>query len=140
MVAILGALILRDALNLAGGYLLIREPGEIQRILANWRWAGAAGFTGALASICWFTAFTVQNASYVRALGQIELVFTFFATTIFFREKVTPVELIGIFLVCAGILILLLLGLPPRNNSPTLGFASSSSPVPAIANCPETRT
>lgn len=93
-----------------GGYLLLREPGEIQRVFANWRWAGAAGFTGALASICWFTAFTVQNASYVRALGQIELVFTFFATTIFFHEKVTPAELIGIILVCAGILILLLLG------------------------------
>ena len=93
-----------------GGYLLIREPGEMQRVIKHWRWAGAAGVTGALASICWFTAFTVQNASYVRALGQIELVFTFFATTIFFREKVSRVELAGIFLVCAGILILLLLG------------------------------
>ncbi len=93
-----------------GSYLLIREPGEIQRVFAHWRYAGAAGFTGALASICWFTAFTMQNASYVRALGQIELVFTFLATTIFFREKVTQAELIGIFLVCTGILILLLLG------------------------------
>lgn len=93
-----------------GGYLLFREPGEMQRVIKQWRWAGAAGITGALASICWFTAFTVQNASYVRALGQIELVFTFFATTIFFREKVSRAELVGIFLVCAGILILLLLG------------------------------
>ncbi|MGI9319414.1 MAG: EamA family transporter [bacterium] len=93
-----------------GGYLLIQEPGEIGRVLKNWRWAGAAGITGALASICWFTAFTIQNASYVRALGQIELVFTFFATTVFFREKISPAELVGIVLVCAGILILLLLG------------------------------
>ncbi|MGB5708366.1 MAG: DMT family transporter [Arenicellales bacterium] len=93
-----------------GGYLLMREPGEFGRVLTNWRWAGAAGVMGAFASICWFTAFTVQNASYVRALGQIELLFTFIATTVVFREKVSPAELVGIFLVCAGILILLLWG------------------------------
>lgn len=93
---------------LMGGYLLAREPGEINRVIRHWRWAGAAGFAGALASIGWFTAFTLQNASYVRAVGQIELLFTFVATTIFFREKVTMAETIGIVLVCGGILLLLL--------------------------------
>lgn len=93
-----------------GSYLLLREPGEFGRVLTNWRWAGAAGVMGAFASICWFTAFTMQNASYVRALGQIELLFTFIATTVFFREKVSPAELVGILFVCAGILILLLWG------------------------------
>jgi drug/metabolite transporter (DMT)-like permease len=95
---------------LMGGYLVIREPGEFTRVLKQWRWAGAAGFTGALASICWFTAFTAQNASYVRALGQIELVFTFIATTVFFREKVSTAELVGIILVSGGIIILVLFG------------------------------
>ena len=57
-----------------------------------------------------FTAFTIQNASYVRALGQIELVFTFIATTLFFREKVGGADLLGILLVSSGIVILLLLG------------------------------
>ena len=95
---------------LMGGYLIYREPGEFTRVLRHWRWAGAAGFTGALASICWFTAFTVQNASYVRALGQIELVFTFIATTVYFREKVSTAELVGIILVSGGIVILVLFG------------------------------
>jgi len=95
---------------LMGAYLRLREPGEIIAVFRHWRWAGLAGLTGALASICWFTAFTLQNASYVRAVGQIELVFTFFATTLFFREKVSMAEFLGILLVCAGILILLLLG------------------------------
>ncbi len=93
-----------------GGYLLLREPGEFGRVLREWRWAGAAGVTGALASICWFTAFTIQNASFVRAVGQVELVFTFVATTLFFREKVSIAETVGIVLVCGGIILLLLHG------------------------------
>lgn len=91
-----------------GSYLLLREPGELTRVFHHWRQAGAAGLTGALASVGWFTAFTLENASYVRAVGQIELVFTFIATTMFFHEKVSVAERIGIALVVAGILLLLL--------------------------------
>jgi drug/metabolite transporter (DMT)-like permease len=68
------------------------------------------GVAGALCSICWFTAFTIQNATYVRAVGQIELVFTFIATVVFFREKVSRLEIGGIVLVVGAILLLLLGG------------------------------
>ncbi len=95
---------------LMGGYLIVREPGEIIRVFREWRAACLAGITGAFASICWFTAFTLENASYVRAVGQIELVFTFIATVLFFREKVSRAEVIGIILISAGILVLLLKG------------------------------
>ncbi len=95
---------------LMGGYLIVRQPGEFMRVLREWRWAGAAGTAGALASICWFSAFTLQNAGYVRALGQIELLFTFVATTVFFRERVSTPELLGIILICGGIVLLLLGG------------------------------
>ena len=61
-----------------------------------------------LASIAWFTAFTLQNAAYVRALGQIELLFTFFISVVVFREKTTRIEIFGILLVAAAILLLLL--------------------------------
>ena len=63
---------------------------------------------GVGASIAWFTAFTMQNAAYVRALGQIELVFTFFASVVIFRETTNRMELTGILLVVAGILTLVL--------------------------------
>jgi len=52
---------------------------------------------------------TIQNAAYVRALGQIELIFTFAASYLFFQEKSSRNELVGIGLVTAGILILVLL-------------------------------
>jgi uncharacterized membrane protein len=66
------------------------------------------GLSGGLASIGWFSAFTLQNATYVRALGQIELVFTFAATLLFFREKISLQEVVGIVLITASIIVILL--------------------------------
>ncbi|MEM7291821.1 MAG: DMT family transporter [Pseudomonadota bacterium] len=95
---------------LMGVYLVLREPGELTRVFINWRWTGAAGIAGAFASIAWFTAFTLHNASYVRAVGQIELLFTFIASVFFFREKVTATEVAGIVLITVGILLLMIYG------------------------------
>ena len=63
---------------------------------------------GVLASVCWFTAFTLENAAHVRAVGQIELIFTFIASVFFFGEKSNRAEIFGIVLVAAGIVMLLL--------------------------------
>jgi len=89
-------------------YMRWREPGQIGRTLASWRTAMWVGASGVAASACWFTAMTIQNAAYVRALGQIELLFTLAAAHFVFRERATHLELIGIFLTVAGILCLLL--------------------------------
>ena len=91
-------------------WLALLEKGEITRVLANWRLATAVGVAGSLASMGWFTAFTIQNASYVRALGQIELLFTFLVTILVFREKVTAMEYIGTALIALGIFLILLKG------------------------------
>ena len=64
--------------------------------------------SGAIGSIGWFTAMTLENAAYVRAVGQVELVFTFVASYFFFRERSTALEIAGILLIVAGIVILLL--------------------------------
>ena len=61
-----------------------------------------------IGSAGWFTAMTIQNAAYVRALGQIELVFTFAASIFLFQEWPNRVEVAGILLVIGGILLLLL--------------------------------
>ncbi len=91
-----------------GAYLLLREPGQLSAVIRHWRWAMPTGIAALLGSIGWFTAFTLENAAYVRALGQIELVFTFIASVFFFREKTTSMELTGIVLIVAAILILVL--------------------------------
>ncbi|MHA1152026.1 MAG: EamA family transporter [Alphaproteobacteria bacterium] len=91
-----------------GAYLLWREPGQFRQVLAAWPVAIWVGVVGMLGSVGWFTAMTLQNAAYVRALGQIELVFTFLAAHLIFRESSTRLEVIGILLIIGGILILLL--------------------------------
>ena len=93
-----------------GAYLAVREPATLRAVFVQWRWALPVGIAGMLASACWFTAFTMQNAAYVRALGQIELVFTFAASVFFFREKTNRTEVAGIALVIAAIVILILWG------------------------------
>ena len=89
-------------------WIRLREPGELTRVIGRWRVASLVGVSGMLGSAAWFTAMTLENASYVRAVGQIELVFTFIASYFFFRERSTAPELVGIVLVVVGIVILLL--------------------------------
>lgn len=91
-----------------GAYLAIFERRTLVDVFIHWKWSLAVGVCGVLGSIGWFTAFTLQNAAYVRALGQIELVFTFIASVFFFRETTTRIEIAGIVLVVAGILLLVL--------------------------------
>ncbi|WP_439619434.1 EamA family transporter [Hyphomonas sp.] len=89
-------------------WLKFREPGEAGRLLRSWRSAAWVGLVGMLGSLAWFTAFTLQNAAHVRALGQVEVVFMLGASILFFRERVTLREIIGVLLVSAGILGLVL--------------------------------
>lgn len=91
-----------------GGWLAAREPGQLTEVSRAWRIAVLVGLSGMVASACWFTAMTLENAAHVRALGQIELVFTFIASTLFFRERSNKVEVVGIVLIIGGILMLVL--------------------------------
>ncbi len=90
-------------------YLRLREPGEVSRVFANWRFAGLAGATGMLASFGWFMAMTLQTAVMVKAVAQIEIIFTFIATIFVFKETVKLRETLGILLIVLAILIIVLL-------------------------------
>ena len=91
-----------------GLWFLIWDRPELGRVITEWRRAAPAGIAGMLGSVCWFTAFTLQNAAYVRAVGQIELVFTFIASVFFFGETVKRSEVAGIALIVCAILMILL--------------------------------
>jgi drug/metabolite transporter (DMT)-like permease len=105
-IALAVSLVMQTAIM--GVYLLWREPGQMSAIFRHWKPSLAVGVTGFLASVGWFTAFTLQNAAYVRAVGQIELVFTFIASVIWFKERTSPLELCGVALILAAILLLIL--------------------------------
>ncbi len=84
------------------------DAGEITRVIATWRVSILVGITSMLGSLGWFTAFTLQNAAYVKAVGQIELVFTFLASYFVFKEKSSAREVIGILLLVISILVLVI--------------------------------
>ena len=89
-----------------GLWLAILERGEIGRVFAAWRLATPMGLTSMLGSIGWFTAFALQTAAYVKALGQIELVFTFLFSTFWLRERASRSEVIGIALIIGSLLLI----------------------------------
>lgn len=89
-------------------YMRWREPGQLTAVIKAWRPAALVGLTGILGSACWFSAMTIQNVAYVRALGQVELIFTFIVSYLIFKEKINRMEFFGISLIVFGILFLLL--------------------------------
>jgi len=91
-----------------GGWFLVFDRPELFRVLREWRRAAPVGLVGMLGSVCWFTAFTLHNAAYVRALGQVELIFTFLASIFIFHEKIARAEFLGIALITIAVILILL--------------------------------
>ena len=61
-----------------------------------------------MATMSWFFAFTLIQASFVRALGQIEIFFSFLSSKYFFKEKIKISEIVGILIFVSGVTIMLL--------------------------------
>jgi drug/metabolite transporter (DMT)-like permease len=89
-------------------WMLMRDRAEIGRVARSWRSSSLVGLAGVVGSACWFTAMTLQPVAYVKALGQIELIFTFMASYFLFKEHVTRMEVAGCLLIVSGILTLLI--------------------------------
>ena len=80
-------------------WLALFEPGQIKLVWFERKkgfWVGVTSLSG---SFFWFTAFTLQNAAYVKAVGQIELIFSLLITTLFFKEKIISREILGMLLI-----------------------------------------
>ncbi|MCQ0094082.1 DMT family transporter [Roseovarius sp. M141] len=90
-------------------WLRWREAGEIGRVIAARRTAVWMGLTGLGGSLCWFTAFTLQNAAYVFAVGQVEVIFSLIAAKLVFGETATRREFGGIALVTVSVILVGLL-------------------------------
>ncbi|MEC8666377.1 MAG: DMT family transporter [Pseudomonadota bacterium] len=90
-----------------GAWLLIREPGEVTRVARAWRRAAWIGVTSLAGSYCWFTAFTLENAGYVFAVGQVEVILSLMASVLFFHEKISRKEVFGIGLITLSVVVLI---------------------------------
>lgn len=91
-----------------GLWLLATEAREFARLPGLLRPCLFIGLTSAMGSVGWFTAMALQNASYVKAVGQIEVVFTITISTLYFHERIRTVEFVGIATIVLGVLLFIL--------------------------------
>jgi len=90
-------------------WIWFRQPDELPRIIKAWKPGLVVGFVGATASFGWFTAFTLQQAALVKVVAQVEMLFTFASSILFFKEQINGLEIAGCILITAGIMLLLLI-------------------------------
>jgi drug/metabolite transporter (DMT)-like permease len=93
---------------LLGGWLLLRKPDVVMRVLRAWRASLFAGFMGAAASAGWFTAMALEPVAHVRTLSLLELLFSYAISRRVFREQFNRRELVGIALLTLGLIIVTL--------------------------------
>ncbi|HAB36931.1 MAG TPA: hypothetical protein DCE52_02825 [Rhodobacteraceae bacterium] len=88
-------------------WLRLREPGQVSAVWNARHVAVWVGLMSMAGSFCWFLAFTLQNAALVKALGQVELIFTAVVSVFIFRESVSGREWLGMLVLLASILSLI---------------------------------
>ena len=85
-----------------------REAGQVKTVLRAWRVVSLVGLTSMIGTMCWFTAFTLQSAGYVNAVGQIELLFSIAIGAFVFGERISTREWQGLILLTSSIVMLVL--------------------------------
>jgi drug/metabolite transporter (DMT)-like permease len=89
-------------------YLRRRDRPQLSKVWVNWRSSIWVGIFSVLGSAGWALAMTLENAALVRAVGQIELVFTFIASHVVLKERPTSGEWLGSLLVVGGVVLILI--------------------------------
>ena len=90
-----------------GGWLLAREPQQARAVLTSWRSSAPVGALSACGSACWFTAFALAPVALVRAVGQVEIIFTLLFSRFYLKEAPTRAEIIGTLAVVLGVMLVL---------------------------------
>ena len=106
LVAVLGLQTLMQ-----GSYVVLREANQLPKIIKSWRVSGQVGLLAALGSACWFTAFAMAPVALVRAVGQVEVIFTLGFGHFYLREPLSRSELSGLIIVATGVGLALIGGL-----------------------------
>ena len=91
-----------------GSYVMSRERGELPKIFRTWRVSGQVGVLAAMGSACWFTGFATAPVALVRAVGQIEVIFTLGFGRYYLMEPLKHSEAAGLLLVGVGVVVALL--------------------------------
>ncbi|MDB5368622.1 MAG: putative rane protein [Roseomonas sp.] len=91
-----------------GGWLAVTEPGQFRAVFRTWRSSLPVGALSACGSACWFTGFALAPVAMVRALGQVEIIFTLIFSRFYLKETLKRQEIIGAIAIVGGVILLLL--------------------------------
>jgi drug/metabolite transporter (DMT)-like permease len=91
-----------------GAWLAWREPHELRKAFTTWRSSSWAGTLSAAGSACWFTAFAIADVALVRAVGQVEIVFTLLFSRFYLKETLRPGDVASLLLVVGGVLLIVI--------------------------------
>ena len=80
---------------------------EFKKLKSNIKLSALAGLFGFSATISWFYSFSLVQAALVRAVGQIELLFSYISSRFMFKEKIRFVEVIGIVIFIFGLFLVI---------------------------------
>ena len=86
---------------------MITEKDAFRSIYSYRKRSALVGLTSALGSIAWFSAFALTEVAYVKAVGQIEVIFSILVTQKLFKEGMNRLELLAVSLIGISILILI---------------------------------
>ena len=94
---------------LMGGFLLVADRKALRGALGfAWKPAASVGVMSVVGSFGWFLAMTLEPVAHVRALAQVEIVFSIAMSILVFRERPVRREYAGAALIVASVLLLLL--------------------------------
>lgn len=92
---------------IGAAFVFSRKRNVVAEISSNMSICFFIGITSMLGSFGWFAAYALQNAAYVKTVGQIEFIFTILLTWFYFKEKIQNYEYIAILLVGISALLII---------------------------------
>lgn len=88
-------------------YIWFQDREDFRAIFYHKYKSFSVGITAALGSICWFSAYSLISPALVKTIGSVEMVFTVLIGYMFFQDRLSIYEYIGMFIiVCASLGVL----------------------------------
>jgi len=93
---------------LQGGWLAVREPKQFLAVFRSWRSSMQVGALSAFGSCCWFVGFSLAPVALVRAVGQVEIIFTLLFSRFFLGERLKTKDVVGALTLVSGVVLVLI--------------------------------
>lgn len=89
-------------------WLGFKDPQTLKTLYEKRKLTTTVSFFSFSASLCWFTAMSLQVVPMVKTLGQVEVLFTLGISAWWFKEKLNPNDYLGLILIMISAILVVL--------------------------------